>query len=248
MSSEHGRVDQPHLRPSRSEGSAQEFHDREFSGPLAVEIRQINSPALVLGSTQPRDLLDNDRARADGWEIARRRSGGGLVILEPGAGLWLDVFLPRSHRRLDNDVNRAFHWLGEAWASAIDSLLATPGGIVRVHRGPLTRGEFGRFLCFAGLGPGEVSVGAAKIVGMSQRRNRDGARFQCLALLRHDSGPALRYVNPAFKAAMAAACAATVAGWPPADGGQPPSIADLSAAALRSIGVALDVDIHRDGR
>ena len=38
-------------------------------------------------------------------------------------------------------------------------------------------------MCFAGLGPGEVLVDGRKVVGISQRRDRFGARFQCTALL-----------------------------------------------------------------
>lgn len=34
-------------------------------------------------------------------------------------------------------------------------------------------------VCFAGLAPGEVTVDGAKVVGISQRRTRAGARFQC---------------------------------------------------------------------
>ena len=34
-------------------------------------------------------------------------------------------------------------------------------------------------VCFAGLGTGEVTVAGRKCVGMSQRRTRAGARFQC---------------------------------------------------------------------
>ena len=34
-------------------------------------------------------------------------------------------------------------------------------------------------VCFAGLAAGEVTVGGAKVVGISQRRTRAGGRFQC---------------------------------------------------------------------
>jgi lipoate-protein ligase A len=44
-----------------------------------------------------------------------------------------------------------------------------------------------RSVCFAGLGPGEVTVGGRKVVGISQRRRRDGALFQCAALLAWDA-------------------------------------------------------------
>ena len=35
-------------------------------------------------------------------------------------------------------------------------------------------------VCFAGVGPGEVLLGAGKLVGLSQRRTRHGIRVQCL--------------------------------------------------------------------
>jgi len=33
-------------------------------------------------------------------------------------------------------------------------------------------------VCFAGLGPGEVTVGGAKVMGLSQRRGRSWIRIQ----------------------------------------------------------------------
>jgi lipoate-protein ligase A len=39
-------------------------------------------------------------------------------------------------------------------------------------------------VCFAGLGPGEITVDGRKVVGMSQRRTREAALFQCCAALR----------------------------------------------------------------
>ena len=38
-------------------------------------------------------------------------------------------------------------------------------------------------VCFAGRAPGEVLVDNRKVLGVSQRRNRTGAWFQCAALL-----------------------------------------------------------------
>jgi hypothetical protein len=34
-------------------------------------------------------------------------------------------------------------------------------------------------VCFASVGPGEVVRGGSKVVGVSQRRTKDAARFQC---------------------------------------------------------------------
>ncbi|MEC8814989.1 MAG: hypothetical protein VYA92_04220, partial [Actinomycetota bacterium] len=42
---------------------------------------------------------------------------------------------------------------------------------------------WGGLVCFAGRGPGEILVDGRKVVGISQRRDRSGARFQCTALL-----------------------------------------------------------------
>ncbi len=39
-------------------------------------------------------------------------------------------------------------------------------------------------MCFAGLGPGEVTVEGRKVVGLSQRRIREAVLFQCCAALR----------------------------------------------------------------
>ncbi len=39
-------------------------------------------------------------------------------------------------------------------------------------------------VCFAGTGPGEVLVGDAKLVGISQRRTRLAVRFQTMVHLR----------------------------------------------------------------
>lgn len=101
-----------------------------------------------------------------------RPTGGGAVLVAPGDPLWVDVVLPRGDPLWDDDVGRAFWWLGEAWAAAV-------GGDAVVHRGPMIRTRWSDAVCFAGLGPGEVTVDGRKAVGMAQRRTREGALFQC---------------------------------------------------------------------
>ena len=58
----------------------------------------------------------------------------------------------------------------------------------RVHRDAFDVGDNGRSVCFASTSPGEVFVGDQKLVGISQRRGRDGARMQCI--LYRDWNPA----------------------------------------------------------
>jgi ABC-type uncharacterized transport system fused permease/ATPase subunit len=55
-----------------------------------------------------------------------------------------------------------------------------------VHTAGLVRTRWSPLVCFAGLGPGVVVVGGRKLVGLSQRRSRAGARFQCVLLRRWD--------------------------------------------------------------
>jgi lipoate---protein ligase len=164
----------------RSPGSAMAFHQREFPEPMerAVWIHDIDRPALVLGSSQPETVV---RRQALGEvELVRRRSGGGAVLLVPGEVLWLDVLIPVGDALWHDDIGRASHWLGQVWATAI-------GGDAVVHRGAMVRSAFSSLVCFAGVGPGEVLVGQRKVVGLSQRRTRNGARFQCAAYSMFDA-------------------------------------------------------------
>jgi lipoate-protein ligase A len=167
----------------RITGSAGVLHALEIPSSLTPTawVFTVEGPALVLGSTQPDDVVDQAAALAAGVEVARRRSGGGAVWLQPGGTAWVDVLVPRDDPLWDDDVGRAVHWLGGAWAAAI-------GAAAEVHRGGMVcSAESGR-ACFAGLGPGEVTIGGRKAVGISQRRTRAGARFQCVAYERWDPG------------------------------------------------------------
>jgi lipoate---protein ligase len=171
------------VRLIRERGSASEFHGRPLPEPIRPEIWvfEVERPAVVLGSLQSVDVLDEAACAAAGVEIARRRSGGGVVLLEPGRIVWFDVIVPapRLHAvGVGDDVRGSMIWLGEQVATAVGEL-----GIDRVdvHRGPPVGS---RDICFAGIGPGEVVVDGRKLVGVSQRRTRAGSRFQCAVHLR----------------------------------------------------------------
>ncbi|HVM09248.1 MAG TPA: hypothetical protein VM345_12340 [Acidimicrobiales bacterium] len=144
-----------------------------------VEVLEAETPAIVLGSTQRDDVVDRDECEAAGVEVARRRSGGGAVLVDPAEVLWVDVLVPHGDPLWVDDVNRSTAWLGRAWVSALREVGAIEDPVV--HEGAICLNRWGRLVCFAGLGPGEVTSGAGgpKVVGISQRRTRDGARFQC---------------------------------------------------------------------
>jgi lipoate-protein ligase A len=162
-------------------GTVAELHDREL--PLdrrSVWVMEASVPTLVWGSAQRDGVVDDGVAARAGWAPVRRHSGGGLVALDPAEVVWVDVVVPRGDPLWSDDVGVAFALLGQAWVRA----LATLGVEAVSHEGGPVRTDEGRVVCFAGLGTGEVSVGERKLVGLSQRRTRDGARFQCLLHLR----------------------------------------------------------------
>lgn len=164
----------------RARGAPSVFHARPMPDPVrrAVWVLEPDRPALVLGSAQRDTDVDHAAADTAGVEVVRRRSGGGAVLLVPGDVLWVDVLIPGGDPLWDDDVGRAFLWLGRAWAAALRSL----GIDARVHDGAMARSPWSGSVCFAGLGPGEVTVAGRKVVGISQRRTKAGARFQCAAL------------------------------------------------------------------
>jgi lipoate---protein ligase len=136
--------------------------------------------AVVLGSTQPLASVDEAATAAYGAELVRRRSGGGAVFVAPHAQVWLDLFVPVGDPLYDVDVSRAAGFVGELWRSSLVELEGARADLV-VHTGPLVSSAWSRLWCFSGLGPGEVSSGGRKLVGVSQRRSRAGAWFFTMA-------------------------------------------------------------------
>jgi len=142
----------------------------------SVRILRATDRAVVLGSLQPESDVDAGRVTAAGVSVVRRRSGGGAVLVGPDELIWVDIVIPAGDPLWEPDVGRAFWWLGDAWAAALDGAGLSGG---QVWRGGLVRGPWSDRVCFAGRGPGEVTVDRAKVVGMAQRRSRTGALFQC---------------------------------------------------------------------
>lgn len=131
--------------------------------------------AIVLGSRQQDDVVDGAACARAGLSLVHRRSGGGAVILHRDSILWVDVVLP--HGEAPDDVRGSMVWMGERWR---DVLATTIAADLSVHRGGMQSSAWSDLVCFAGVGPGEVLVGADKLVGLSQRRTRRGIRIQSL--------------------------------------------------------------------
>jgi lipoate---protein ligase len=150
------------------------------SGSRSATFFQARSTALVLGSSQRDESVDAASAARQGIDLVRRRSGGGGVLLWPGEYVWLDLVLPASDELWNDDIGRSMWWVGELWREALTPFEPRAG----VHRGRLQRSRWSSDVCFAGVGPGEVLRGGAKLVGVSQRRTHHAARFQTMVHLR----------------------------------------------------------------
>jgi lipoate---protein ligase len=169
-------------------GPVRELHEQSAalmgSGEMGrvARVLQPLDRAVVLGSSQDETCADRDACAAAGVDVMRRRSGGGAVLVEPGSLIWVDLFVPPADSLWSSDVGRASWWVGEAWSVALG---AAGLGDLQVWRGPMRRNPWSSLVCFSGLGAGEVvDALGRKLVGVSQRRTRQGALFQCACLVR----------------------------------------------------------------
>jgi lipoate-protein ligase A len=151
----------------------------ELSAERALWWCNVETPTLILGSTQSVDDVNQNSADESGVLVSRRRSGGGAVFVHPSDSVWIDITISRDDPLWKEDVAQSMLWLGELFVEAL-----SPWVHAEVYRDTFSTGIDGRVVCFASSSPGEVFVGSNKLVGISQRRGREGARFQCV-LYRH---------------------------------------------------------------
>lgn len=199
---------------SDSHGDAGAFHARTPEAARSVTFHTVDRPTLALGSAQTPADVDGRVAAALGIDVVQRRSGGGAVLMIPDEFVWMDVVVPAGDPRWTDDVAAAMIWVGEWWVEALASL-GVPG---RVHTGRLIRDEWSAQVCWTGVGTGEVMAAGAvagkvagKLVGISQRRTRELARFQTMCHLRwHPELVAALVTAPRPAAAALAPVAACV--------------------------------------
>jgi len=158
---------------------------RGAPGRRAV-VRQCPRRMLVLGSTQPDAVLDRAALTRAGVSVARRRTGGGAVLLGPDDPLWIDVWVPRGDPLFDDDAARAVRWIGEWWSGALAQVGFGPTDVQRTAA-PID--EIASYVCFAGLGAGEVQRHGRKVVGVAQWRAKQGALIHCAAYRRWSPQP-----------------------------------------------------------
>ena len=156
-------------------GSAADFHAMNPAPTRALWWCTVESPAIILGSTQQASDVNEVAATELGLDVVRRRSGGGAVYLHPTESVWIDITIPKDDPLFVDDVSSSMLWLGDVFVNALQPFVNA-----KTYRGTFDAGQDGRSVCFASTSPGEVFVGEEKLVGISQRRGREGARLQCV--------------------------------------------------------------------
>ena len=176
-------------------GSAAEFHGREVEEPAGRAVWWLTAarPALVLGSSQRPDVVD-ERA------LARPGSSSSGVTAAAGRSCSCRVrcpgwtwSLPAGDPLWDADVGRAADWLG--------AVVGAGGGVVRRPRRRGPSGSDGPHAVveprlLRRTGPGRGAGGGRKLVGISQRRTRGWARFQCAVYRRWDPAALVALLRP----------------------------------------------------
>jgi lipoate-protein ligase A len=110
------------------------------------------------------------------------------VLVTVDDPVWIDVWIPSVDPLWHADVERAFDWIGSAWASALGRTGIE--GLSTHREGSVACTRWSKLVCFGGVGTGEVVTGdGRKIVGLAQRRNRHGAWFHGACVLRWDPAP-----------------------------------------------------------
>jgi len=175
--------------------SAESVHSRELPAQRAIWRASISESAIVLGSKQSFEIVKQQVCETDGVSVVRRRSGGGAVYLGVNEHLWIDLVIPRDDVLWSDDVGKAMWWVGDLWASALAENEVASRDQLIVHHGGLERNEISDLVCFAGLGPGEITLHGEKLIGISQRRTREMARFQCVLHSRWSSEAYEKYLD-----------------------------------------------------
>lgn len=139
----------------------------------------MHAPALVLGTGQPLDQVDQAALHAAGARLYRRKSGGTAVHTHDLL-LMQDIVLPTRHPLATADVTVSYRWLGAVWVAAL-ARLGVAARLIEVDEARSDRrglDTLTRRSCYGGRSPYEVLADERKLVGLAQVRRRAGALLQ----------------------------------------------------------------------
>jgi lipoate-protein ligase A len=166
------------------------------SGPPTVRFYAWRPPTVSLGYAQPLDgTIDREQCAALGIGLVRRPTGGSAILHEgPEREVTYSVVAREGDFEGADDVLETYRVIGEGLVAGLARLGVTAqlAPLVRGRPGPAGGPAF----CFQRTGAYEVAVGARKLIGSAQRRQR-GAFLQHGSVVL-DADPArIRAVFPA---------------------------------------------------
>jgi len=183
---------------TRHVGTAAELHALPMpTDGTAVQMWHMapTGRAVVMGSAQKPEQFRHERLVTDQVELGGRRSGGGAVYIDPLGVAWVDVLVPASSALYSRDLVEMFERVGRLWHDALGRCGIEAAMFEAGAAAPSSRSESARLACWAGIGWGELVLGSAKIIGLSQRRTRWGARVQGMAVLNASAGLVVDYLD-----------------------------------------------------
>lgn len=149
-------------------------------------------PIVVVGSAFRLEWLDATALAREGITVRRRRGGGGAVLLQPEDG-WAELWRPVESGGGTSELREAAVRAG----ARLRELLLAEGLATDVHEGGVQRPSAGAVACFAGLGPGELTVAGRKLLGISQWRVREGSLVSVVLVQREPARLARYLAEPA---------------------------------------------------
>lgn len=169
------------MRVSKHTCSAEQAHQYQFPSDSRTEIAcfEISNTSLVMGSAQRPEIFDQQALAKADIDLVKRSSGGGAVFVDGLNVIWVDVFAPKDSPLWHRDLAKNFEIVGGCWQRAFSEC----GMRLEMVTSSTSKSAEARLVCWAGIGWGELVVGNRKILGLSQRRNRWGARVQGMAVL-----------------------------------------------------------------
>lgn len=181
-------------------GSVNDLHSYtcDKSQLLAI-LNRPTSDSIVLGSSQSMTLLDSEKIKKTQIEICKRKTGGGLVYIDKVHDIWIDIYIPTTSSLYEINISKSFNWLGNTWIETLTELNRQLEPNLQIVKTKSKTDELSSLVCFAGLNHGEVLYCDRKVVGISQRRNKELAKFQCQLTYNDPYFPLLNYIEDTTK-------------------------------------------------
>lgn len=137
----------------------------QAGAPAAYRVYRFVPACLTLGRSQPPGL--EARARALGYDVARRPTGGRGLVHEAD-DLTYAVVLPPGHPAARGGIRESYRAISEAVRAA----LADVGVAVGFAAGGAAMGPAAPGACFEDHAPDTLAIGGRKLCGSAQARRR----------------------------------------------------------------------------